>query len=213
MTKRVLSIMLALVLLTAVFVFPASADDNSDSNASYGKAGYYYVYTENGKGLNVRETPGGNIVGSLKYGTKIHVEGFVDSNWALIHYKFNKPGFGTQEYDAYVNRRFLTKKKPEAKPKTSGTATTAGSETDALTALNNEYRSATYVTPYEVTLRPTRVTGWVAMHWGPSTETEILATYKANATLTVVSETSNWLQVEDQEKGFVGFIKKEFVAQ
>lgn len=209
MTKRILSTMLALVLLATAFASLALAEDNSPAEGE----GYYYVYTANGKTLNVRESPGGKQVGSLKYGTRIHVDAFIDENWALILYKYNKPGFGTAEYAAYVNRRFLTKKKPPARNSGTTAGTTTTVDADALTVLNNEYRSAKIVTPYNVIVRPTRVSGWAAMHWGPSTDTEILGTYRQNSKLKVLSETNNWLQVEDTDRGMVGFIKKNLVAE
>ncbi len=209
MMKRMLSLVLALMLTMGLAATALAVDDSVPA-----EAGYYYVYTENGKNLYVREDPRGRIVGSLKYGTRIHVDAFVDENWALILYTYNKPGFGTAEYAAYVNRRFLTRNKPAARPKNGDTPTPAPEILgDAMTELNNEYRTAKKVELYEVTLRPTRVTGWVPVHWGPSTETEIMATYRANIKLQVIQETANWLQVMDVETGNVGFVNKRFVAQ
>ena len=40
-----------------------------------------------------------------------------------------------------------------------------------------------------------------------------MRTYKANDTLLVIKETTNWYQVEDQDTGDVGFINKAFVTQ
>ena len=207
MTKRFLSIVFAAVLLmTALAVPTALAEENSYSNG----AGEYYVYTENGKGLNVRETPGGKVVGSLKYGSRIYVETFSDENWALITFRYDN-GYGMGDYAAFVNRRFLRKSKPPAR---TGTKKETPAPTDPFNDMNAEYRSAVHVEkPYQVILRPTRVSGWVPMHWGPSNETEIVATYKANSVLTVIHETNNWLQVQDDTTGNVGFISKTMVVQ
>ena len=62
MKMRLFAILTVLVLAAAALIPAAVAEDNSVPDS----AGYYYVYTENGKGLNVRDTPGGEVVGSLK---------------------------------------------------------------------------------------------------------------------------------------------------
>lgn len=209
MTKKLFSVILALVLLLTALplINLAAAEDE------YVDPGYYYVYTENGKGLNVRESPNGQTVGSLKYGTKIHVDAFVDDNWALILYKYNKPGYGTAEYAAYVNRRFLRKTKPPARNSAAKATAAPAVASDPLEELNAEWKSAKKVDEYEALIRPTRVSGWVSMHWGPSLETEIMITFKANDKVIVIAETDNWLQVSDAKTGNVGFIKKNFIAQ
>ena len=201
MTKRFLSMILAILLMTAVLV-PAALADNTGE-------GDYYVYTANGKTLNVRDYPGGEVIGHLKYGAKIHVDCFVDENWAMILYQYNKPGYGTGEYACYISRRFLTKTKPAAKPQKASPEVNAESMGD----LNAEFRTAKRVEPYTAYIRPTRVSGWISMHWAPSVEAEIIATYKAHDAVTVIRETANWLQVEDPKTGNVGFIIKTLVEQ
>ena len=208
--KRIISLLLTVLLLVGL-ALPAVAADNTVPSS----AGYYYVYTENGKGLNVRDTPGGNVVGSLKYGTRIYCYYNDGGNgWALIDYTYDMPGVGKGTYACYVSSRFLRKTKPEARPsKASTTTTTTAAAATGIEALNKEYRSAKAVTPFQVTVRPTRVSGWVNLRWAPSKEVEILATYKANDKLLVIQELDNWYQVEDQDTGNVGFIDKRFVEQ
>lgn len=72
MTKRFVSLMLALLLLMAAAIPTALAGDEDYDP----RAGYYYVKTENGKGLNVRDRINGSVVGVLKYGTRIYVDSF-----------------------------------------------------------------------------------------------------------------------------------------
>ena len=67
MKKRLIALLTVLVLAAALIPAAVAEDDSVPESA-----GYYYVYTENGKGLNVRDTPAGDIVGSLKYGTRIY---------------------------------------------------------------------------------------------------------------------------------------------
>ena len=211
MNRRLAALMMTL-LLAVLAIAPAFAEDDSVSPT----AGYYYVYTENGKGLNVRDTPGGAVVGSLKYGSRIYCY-YNEFGWALIDFKYNKPGYGMGTYACFVSSRYLQKTKPT--PRSSGTAAaatavpTVASISDPLEELNREFTSARAVTPFRITVRPTRASGWVNLRWAPSMSTEVMATYGANAQLLVIKETTNWYQVEDQDTGDVGFIKKEFVSR
>ena len=213
--KKLVSVILALLLAATGLITTALAVDDTPSS----DAGYYYVYTENGKTLNVRDTPGGTVVGRLKYGERIYCY-YKDggTGWALIDFTYDKPGYGKGTYACFVSSRFLVKNRPAARPKKSTTTdtaavTTAAASTDPIADINAEFASARRVTPYKVTVRPTRTSGWVPMHWAPGSNTTIMATYMANAQLLVLKETNNWLQVEDQDTGDVGFISKTFVAQ
>ena len=51
------------------------------------------------------------------------------------------------------------------------------------------------------------------MRWAPSKSAQLMATYRANAQLLVIRETKNWVQVEDQDTGDVGFMDKAFVVK
>ena len=204
MKKRMVSLLLVLMMALGMMIPAAMAEEEESAGE-----GYYYVYTENGKTLNVRETPGGKVVGYLKYGSRIHVDAFVDNTWALIVFNYDN-GYGKGDYAAFVNRRFLQKSKPAAKSSTTKKA--VGSASDTLEDINKEFASAQKVTPYKVTVRPTRISGWVNMRWAPSQSAQLMATYKANDQLLVIRELTNWLQVEDQDTGDVGFINKAFIA-
>lgn len=210
--KKLVSVILALLLAATGLMTIALAEEDSSPDA-----GYYYVYTENGKTLNVRDTPGGTVVGRLKYGERIYCY-YKDggTGWALIDFTYDKPGYGTGTYACFVSSRFLVKNKPVARPKKSSAAdaaTTTVVSADPIAVINAEFASAKRVTPYKVTIRPSRTSGWVPMHWAPGSNTTIMATYGANAQLLVLKETNNWLQVEDQDTGDVGFISKTFVAE
>ena len=207
MKKRLIALLM--VLMLAAGLIPAAlAEDNTPMDSE----GYYYVYTENGKGLNVRDTPGGDVVGSLKYGTKIYCYYRDGGNgWALIDFTYDKPGYGYGTYAAFISSRYLRKSKPPAIP-SSGSSSSSGSA-DFAAEVNAEFRSAKKVTPFSVTVRPTRASGWVNMRWAPSKSAEVMATYKQNEKLLVIKETNNWYQVEDQDTGDVGFISKQFVVQ
>ena len=210
--KKMLSLILALLLAAVGMTTAMAVDDTPMADE-----GYYYVYTENDKTLNVRNSPGGQVVGQLKYGTRVYCYYKDGGNgWALIDFTYDMPGVGVGTYACYVSSRFLVKNKPAARTKKTETAQASATVTaapDPLEAINAEFNSAKRVTPYKVTVRPSRASGWVPMHWAPSATTTIMATYGANAQLLVLKETDNWLQVEDQDTGDVGFISKTLVAE
>ena len=210
MKKRLIALLMVLVL--AAGLIPAAIAEDDTPMAS---EGYYYVYTENGKNLYVRSTPGGEIVGSLKYGTKIYCYYRDGGNgWALIDYYYNNPGYGYGTYAAYISSRYLRKNKPPARNGGSSSSSSASSaSTDVTAEINAEFKSAKKVTPFVVTVRPTRASGWVNLRWAPSKSAQLMATYKQNEKLLVIKETNNWYQVEDQDTGDVGFINKQFVVQ
>ena len=216
MKKRILSLVLLLVLAVCCIPTAMAGDEEDGTSAS---AGYYYVYTENGKGLNVRNAPNGQVVGNLKYGSRIYCYYRDGGNgWALIDYKYNMPGVGEGTYACFISSRFLVKNKPAPRNSSSSasapaTEAPAAASGDPMEEINAEFASAKRVTPYAVTVRPTRASGWVNLRWAPSQSAELMATYKANDQLLVIRETTNWLQVEDQDTGDVGFINRAFVIQ
>ena len=204
MLKRILSLMLAAVLVLAVCVSAAFADEAADDNE-------YYVYTENGRPLNVRSEPNGDIVGSLAYGTKVKVTSFINANWAMITFQYDN-GSGMGEWPAYVNRRFLIPVEPDLLKKLIEEEKESMSG-DPLTDINEEFRSAKVVEPYKVMARPARVTSWVNMRWIPSETGMIIAEYKATEELTVLKELDHYLMVQDPDTGDVGYIHKQFAAK
>ena len=210
MNKRIVLLMTA-ILMAVLMIIPVSvAEDDTPSDS----AGYYYVYTENGKGLNVLATPGGDIVGSLKYGTRIYCYYRDGGNgWALIDYTYNMPGFGKGTYACFISSRYLRKSKPPANPGSESSSSSSSGSSDTAAEINREFRSAKKVDPFTVTVRPSRASGWVNLRWAPSKSTEVMATYKQNEKLLVIQETNNWYQVEDQDTGNVGFISKQFVVK
>ena len=209
MSKRIISLILVAMMSLMLLIPAVTAEDQALDLT----AGYYYVYTENGKSLNVRFTPGGEKIGSLKYGARVHCYYFdVGSGWALIDYTFNHPTYGYGTYACYVSNRYLQKSKPAAKPDSSSSSSST-STADTLADVNKEFKTAKDVEPFYVTVRPSRASGWVNLRWAPSLSAEIMATYKQNDKLLVIKELKNWYQVEDQNTGNVGFISKTYVTK
>lgn len=196
---------IALILAAALLVLAASAALAEDQGTDM------YVYTKNGKVLKVRSSMStkddSNVIGTLSYGTKVVIYGHTNG-WAIIDYG-NTAG--------YIMYRFLVKEKP-APFKASATETekpdpNVFSTKNATTVaqLNTLIASATTVTPYTVTVRPTRASGWVYMRWFPSKSAQEMATFTSNYDLTVIAELKDWYQVSDPATGRVGFIYKSYV--
>ena len=205
MTKRILSLLAAVALLMAVLVPAALAEEISPDNE-------YYVYTENGRALNVRSEPNGEIVGSLPYGTKVEVSSVINDVWAVITFQYDRSGYGIGEWPAYVNSRFLIRVDPEILKQKL--AEEADSYTgDPIADINAEFASAVTVEEYKVTARPARVTSWVNMRWIPSETGMVIAQYAATEELIVMKELNHYLQVRDPDTGDVGYIHKKFAAR
>ena len=208
MKKQIISLLLIAVMVAMLLPTVAFAD----------YYGTQWVYTDNGKSLNVRSTPstGNNIIGSLQYGAEVTVVEIYSNGWAQILWEQNSYGeFGV----AYVQRRFLVNHKPTSQPAQSNAAPSSGSSTSAtdyakaFSMMNDEFKAGKLVAnPFTVYARPSRASGWVNLRWAPSTEAERIATCPQGKALTVIGETKNWYQVQDPQTGMIGFISKQYVS-
>lgn len=207
MKKQIMSLLLIAVMVAMLLPTVAFAD----------YYGTQWVYTDNGKSLNVRSTPstGNNIIGSLKYGAEVTVVEMYSNGWAQILWQQNAYGeFGV----AYVQRRFLVNHKPTSQPAQPSTVPASGGtavSTDlakAFSSMNEEFKTGKLVTSFTVYARPSRASGWVNLRWAPSMEAERIATCPQGKALTVIGETKNWYQVRDPQTSMIGFIMKKFVS-
>ena len=229
MSRKILILALALAALF-VCVAPVFADSASQAYT------VMYVYTDNGKNLNVRSTPyvGDNIIGQARFGEQIKVKRFMENGWACIAWNLNG--------EAYVQSRYLQWSQPasytlptatpvptaapyihnstgnsyssnSSNSSYSGSNSYTAAYTDTLAVLNAEFRTARMVTPYIIIVRPSRASGWVNMRWAPSKDVEVLATYRSGAKLTVIAETQSWYQVADPETEATGFIMKTYTIR
>ena len=191
MMKKLISLLLAAVLLLSVCT--AFAD------GIIGQGGTMFVYTENGKSLNVRSQPetGENIIGALAFGQKVEVVRFLDNGWAEIV----MPGYTGG--NAYVMSRFLSwyqQDKPAPAPE------------PPVNPEQEELDTEVALSPFDVVARANRSTGWVNLRLGPSTASERLARYADGTPLTGIGETTNWYKVMDPASGYVGYIRKDFIT-
>ncbi len=199
--KKLLALMLAVMMLAAL----ASAAMAEDQGTAM------YVYTENGKPLLVRSsmsTTEDNVIDSLPYGTKVFAYGHPQPGWTYIEYG-NKGGM------RYVMSRYLVKNKPAPyDPSPKPTSNPKDFDTRSATTveqINTLLTSAKSVTPYSMTVRPVRSSGWVYLRWLPSRYSRQIATFGANKELTVIAELKDWYQVEDPATGTVGFVYKSYI--
>ena len=197
MLKRILILTLAAMLTLAVLVPNVIAEEANNEETTY------YVYTENGHELNVRNAPNGEIIGKLKNGEEVQVKAFISESWALIDYK-DQPG--------YVNTRFLITVTPDELKKVIEEEIDSRTG-DPMTDIDAEFASAVDVDNYRTTARPARVTSVVNMRWIPSETGRIIAQYKATEQLVVLKELEHYLQVQDPDTGDVGYIHKKFAAR
>jgi len=172
-----------------------------------------YVYTDNGKSLNVRNDPvvGNNVIGSIKYGDAVSVRMTMANGWTVIDWA------GGDGFVGYVQSRFLINYKPAPKPasSSSGTKTNTGSKSpaQAISGMNAEFKTAVKVSPYTVIARPARASGWVNLRWAPTTEAERITTCTQGKELTVLAELKSWYQVQDPVTGLIGFISRQYVTR
>ena len=202
MTKRLISLALIAVMMAMFLPSLAAAEDK-----------IMYVYTDNGKSLNVRSAPntGDNIISSLKYAERVDVVS-ISNGWAKIWWE--QSYYGEFGY-AYVQSRFLVNYKPGSKTVQPTPAPSSGTDyAKEFSSMNAEFSSAKKVyTPYTVVARPARASGWVNLRWAPTTEAERIATCKQGKELTVLAELKNWYQVQDPETGMIGFISRQYVTK
>ena len=197
--KRTIALILSLVLLaSACILIPA---------AGSAEALPMYVYTANGKTLNVRSSPekGNNVIGKLKYGEEVLVEFINSTGWAVILWG--------SEGEAYVQARFLQETPPGPKP----TPSKDDEETQELKAeqnkLNKELKSEKEVEPFYGVVRATRVTGSINFRVGPGKITTRIESLPDGKELLIIGETTNWYRARDPQTNQTGYLYKSFVTR
>ena len=196
MTKRSLSVFLAVVMLAAMLL-PAIASADTET---------YYVYTANGKSLHVRENPStsAKLVGNLAYGAAVQVVFFNSSGWADIL-------FGGHEY--WVMAKFLVSEKPAPHKKTAEEEykeEKAEEEKKLKAELASE---KTVDEPFYIMVMATRATGWINFRSQPGKLTKRVASFTDGKQLKVIGETNKWYKAEDPDTGKVGYIFKSYTTK
>jgi len=191
--KKLIALLLAAILLCSVAA--------SFADGIIGGPGTMYVYTTNGKGLNVRSAPekGDNIIGSLKYGAKVEVTAFL-GDWCEIRWGDTR---------AYVQGRYLQWYKPDAKPTPQPTEDPGQKEEEQK---NAELRSETAIDSLRLLARASRASGWVNLRIEPSRETRRVESLADGTELIAFAETINWYHVTNPASGNTGYVQKNYVT-
>lgn len=188
--KKHFFILLCLVALLTSLVAPALAMPGDHA---------YYVYTSNGKSLNLRESPSTKaaVIGHIPYGAEVNVVKLEDSQWANITWN---------GLNGYVQRRYLM----DTKPSTSA-STTAVDDPVLDEELKSIYSGFT-AQDYDVMLRANTPGNYVNLRWGPSTKIAVQERVTDGASLHVLAQNKHWAQVYNPETGAVGFMYRSYLV-
>ena len=187
-------------------------------------AAAYYIRTDNGKTVNLREEPTTNSRSLLQipYGDEFWVSEFLGNGWAYGHWG---GAFG------YVMSRFLSTTRPEPyiggaagagydysaedKPKKSSSTSSrsSSSASSEQAQLDKELKSQRDVTPFPIEVRASRTSGRVNFRVGPGTNTTRITGYPDGKELICTGETTNWYRAYDPDNGKYGYIHKNFATR
>ena len=192
--KKALSLILTLAILTSVWLVIPAAQAEGDR---------YYVYTNNGKTLNLRAEPSKSaaVLAKIPFGDEFWVSETLGGGWSYGHWGGE---FG------YVMTRFLTKQKPTKKPdeETEEEKERRRQEEKLADEINSEKK----VDPFYIAVVATRATGSINFRVGPSKITTRLASYPDGKELIVQAETTSWYKATDPDNDQIGYINKNFTT-
>lgn len=188
MKKRTLAVFFAVIMLMTI-IMPLTAMASSTR----------YVYTSNGKSLNLRSAPishANNKIANIPYGAEVTVDSYVNNKtWAYVNYDGRW---------GYVMTRYLVTKKPAAHHST--TTTNAGTSASH----KGEFNGFTEVS-YTAAIRPSAPGGFVNLRWAPSKSDAIQARLADGQSVEVISQNASWAQVRVTATGAVGFVMRSFL--
>ena len=195
--KKTLAVLLIFALLLSL---AGAACAEAEQNSTM------YVYTEDGKTLNVRSDPyvtKTNVVGHLKYGATVRVREFLDG-WCAIDFKWTDGTVG------YVQSRFLH----WTRPKASHEEDPVDKEKEELERKRHaELESQRDIDdPFSVIVNATRASGWINIRKGPSKVDPRVESCPDGTELEAFAETDNWYKVIDHTNGKTGYIYKTYVT-
>lgn len=185
MSKRLLSLLLAVVLLWAVCL-PALA-------AGSMQQGSMYVNTANGRALRFRSsrsTSADNILAEIPYGTKVYVTSW-DGTWARIKYN---------SAIGYVVKKHLSIARPEpyeqVEQERAAEAMVKELEKEVKTANKKlDHSRVKNVTPYDVTVRSGVSELAIALYRKPDLTSDVLTSYEEGTRLEVTAQNKDWALV------------------
>ena len=190
-------------LLAAFLLLPALA-----------AADTWYVYTENGKTLNLRSEVNNSVIANIPYGTALEPDPDKSSETAAyVTYK-DKSG--------YVKWKFLVQDKPAPKVRTSTptpapvqalqpvygvpqqAAAPASVASVAVSALYSGFRQREGSVVVRTADR---------LFWSPDNTQAPITTITAGTELEALTEDNYWIQVYDPQKRLCGFMLKSSLSE
>jgi uncharacterized protein YgiM (DUF1202 family) len=160
-----------------------------------------YVYTSNGKPLNLRDSPSilGNVMAQIPDGARVRVNDIIDEAWDSVTYS---------GYTGYAMSRYLVYATPTNTPCPVPTATPSPT---VFSSFPNDIFLGFQDVYYTAFVRPSNPAGYVNLRWAPSLLSDVHGRYYANSVLTVMSQNSLWCQVLDESGHVMGFIMRQFL--
>ena len=183
--KKAIALALCAILLCCAVIVPAMASGTT-----------MYVYTGNGKGLNLRDAPNGNKLALIPFGAAVINDEMVGVEPGWTHVTYNGMG-------GFVMSQYLSTQKL---PKPVITMSDNPMDSNDLTSM---FQGFTFVTPYTATLYPSSANA--VLRWAPTKSAGIRERYVRGQQVTVIAESKYWVQARDEETGKVGFIWRNFV--
>ncbi len=190
MNQKKLCLLLTALLIAACAVFPVFAMGTKT----------FYVNTQNGGDLNLRESPSKNSKSLIKipFGTKLEI---VDldkkKEWGYCSYK-DKTG--------WVMMSFLSEEKPDP---SNSKAEKAVQDMDTMNAEFRAMNSAPLAEPYQIVIRTAKTTTAYHLRWAPYLSAFSMRNDVMNGEVfTVTAEGRNWLQVIDNRSGRMAYVVK-----
>ena len=171
----------------------------------------YYVYTENGKTLNLRSATDNKVIANIPYGTELEPdEELSTESAAYVTYKGES---------GYVKWKYLVKEKPASRKKTAVTpeptampqqyAQSQTMQTGNIVAGASAY-SALF-SGFQMNRRQTTLIQAAPMRWVPDETAPIMRNYQSGQAFEVLVENVAWCQVLDSVSGLCGFIQKSLL--
>ncbi len=196
MKKRILSLLCLTVLLVGMLLPGMALAEKTR-----------YVYTSNGKALNLRSEPKThteNVIAHIPFGAKVKVLNHIGHiEWSYVSYDGHK---------GYVLNRYLVDKKPNtpkpAPTKAPDPTPAPASITDTLATVF----SGMITTPaYDVQVHASTPGGHVNLRWAPTKKAPVQARIADGTLLRVIAQNTNWAQVVNPQDGTTGFMMLSFL--
>ena len=204
--KKTLGLFLVLVMLISLTVTTAYAAD-------------MYVFSNNGYPVKLRTSPDAsnddNLIKKITQGTYVDVQYYTNNgNWAYLYVPSEGLyGFMMTQYLTYDQARAEASRwiQPAATAVPSSASKTSGD--DAVSAMNVQFNSMRYVSPYVAYVTTNHAAQRINMRWAPTTVAKAMTTFSRGDVVTVLAEGSSWAQVRDESTGMIGFISRSFLTR